>query len=55
MKGIANLLKTNFEKGLSGDDEDLLNRRNALGANRYPRKKGRSFLVCFSLLPDCGY
>ncbi|XP_020109417.1 calcium-transporting ATPase 8, plasma membrane-type-like isoform X2 [Ananas comosus] len=45
VKGIANLLKTNLEKGISGDDEDLLSRRNALGANRYPRKKGRSFLV----------
>ncbi|MED6149994.1 Calcium-transporting ATPase 8, plasma membrane-type, partial [Stylosanthes scabra] len=41
--GLSNLLKTNLEKGIHGDDADLLKRRNAFGSNDYPRKKGRSF------------
>uniref|UniRef100_A0A0A0K7J1 Calcium-transporting ATPase n=1 Tax=Cucumis sativus TaxID=3659 RepID=A0A0A0K7J1_CUCSA len=44
VKGLSNLLKTSTEKGISGDETDLLNRRNAFGSNTYPRKKGRSFL-----------
>ncbi|RVW28164.1 Calcium-transporting ATPase 10, plasma membrane-type [Vitis vinifera] len=40
---LAELLKTNLEKGILGDDADLLRRRNAFGSNTYPRKKGRSF------------
>ncbi|KAI5387961.1 hypothetical protein KIW84_073885 [Lathyrus oleraceus] len=43
--GVSNLLKTDLEKGVDGDDADLLRRRNAFGSNNYPRKKGRSFLV----------
>ncbi|KAG2648889.1 hypothetical protein PVAP13_1NG071300 [Panicum virgatum] len=43
VKGLANLLKTNLEKGIHGDEADLSCRANAFGANRYPRKKGRSF------------
>uniref|UniRef100_A0ACD5V6V2 Uncharacterized protein n=2 Tax=Avena sativa TaxID=4498 RepID=A0ACD5V6V2_AVESA len=43
VKGLLNLLKTNSEKGIHGDEEDLSCRANAFGANRYPRKKGRSF------------
>ncbi|XP_029118614.1 calcium-transporting ATPase 5, plasma membrane-type isoform X2 [Elaeis guineensis] len=45
VKGLANLLKTNLDKGISGDDAELLRRRNAFGVNTYPRKKGRSFLI----------
>ncbi|CAO2044746.1 unnamed protein product [Urochloa humidicola] len=45
VKGLANLLKTNLEKGMHGDEADLSSRANAFGANRYPRKKGRSFWV----------
>ncbi|CAL5023669.1 unnamed protein product [Urochloa decumbens] len=45
VKGLANLLKTNSEKGIHGDEADLSCRANAFGANRYPRKKGRSFWV----------
>ncbi|XP_007014495.2 PREDICTED: calcium-transporting ATPase 10, plasma membrane-type [Theobroma cacao] len=41
--GLSELLKTNLEKGIHGDDTDLLKRRNAFGSNTYPRKKGRSF------------
>ncbi|KAK2395507.1 calcium-transporting ATPase 8, plasma membrane-type [Trifolium repens] len=43
--GVSNLLKTDLEKGISGDDADLLRRRNAFGSNNYPRKKGRSFMM----------
>ncbi|TKW37713.1 hypothetical protein SEVIR_1G066100v4 [Setaria viridis] len=45
VKGLTNLLKTNSEKGIHGDEADLSCRANAFGANRYPRKKGRSFWV----------
>lgn len=44
-KGLSNLLKTNLDKGVFGDDSELLRRRNAFGANTYPQKKGRSFFV----------
>ncbi|XVF19075.1 hypothetical protein REPUB_Repub11eG0078900 [Reevesia pubescens] len=40
---LSELLKTNLEKGIHGDDNDLLKRRNAFGSNTYPQKKGRSF------------
>lgn len=45
VKGLSNKLKTNLVTGVSGDENDLLKRRNAFGSNRYPQKKGRSFLV----------
>ncbi|XWS52308.1 hypothetical protein CRYUN_Cryun11dG0057000 [Craigia yunnanensis] len=43
VNGLSELLKTNLEKGIPGDDPDLLKRKNAFGSNTYPRKKGRSF------------
>ncbi|WVZ19262.1 hypothetical protein V8G54_006584 [Vigna mungo] len=43
--GLSILLKTNLEKGIHGDDADLLKRRNSFGSNNYPRKKGRGFLM----------
>ncbi|XP_044471371.1 calcium-transporting ATPase 10, plasma membrane-type-like isoform X2 [Mangifera indica] len=43
VKGLSDLLKTNLEKGINGDDADLLKRRNVFGSNTYPKKKGRSF------------
>ncbi|XP_030544971.1 calcium-transporting ATPase 10, plasma membrane-type [Rhodamnia argentea] len=43
VKQLSNLLKTNLEKGICGDDADLHARRNAFGSNTYPHKKGRSF------------
>lgn len=43
VEGLANALKTNVEKGICGDDADLLKRKNAFGSNTYPRKKGRGF------------
>uniref|UniRef100_A0A1D1XC54 Calcium-transporting ATPase n=2 Tax=Anthurium amnicola TaxID=1678845 RepID=A0A1D1XC54_9ARAE len=45
VKGLANFLKTNLDRGISGDDTELLRRRSAFGCNTYPRKKGRSFWV----------
>ncbi|XP_008789606.2 calcium-transporting ATPase 5, plasma membrane-type-like [Phoenix dactylifera] len=45
VKGLANLLKTNLDRGISGDDAELSRRRNAFGANTYPQMKGRSFWV----------
>ncbi|KAK9715797.1 hypothetical protein RND81_06G190300 [Saponaria officinalis] len=41
--GLAKMLKSNLEKGISGDEQDLLERKNVFGSNTYPRKKGRSF------------
>lgn len=46
IKGLSSLLKSSPDKGISGDDADLLKRKNAFGTNTYPRKKGRSFWVC---------
>ncbi|KAK4602832.1 hypothetical protein RGQ29_011719 [Quercus rubra] len=43
VKGLSELLKTNLEKGVKGDDADLVKRKNAFGSNTYPKKKGRSF------------
>ncbi|XP_044463633.1 calcium-transporting ATPase 8, plasma membrane-type-like isoform X2 [Mangifera indica] len=43
VKGLSDLLKTNLEKGINGDDADLLKRRNVFGSNTYPKKRGRSF------------
>ncbi|KAL3579571.1 hypothetical protein D5086_021075 [Populus alba] len=43
-KGLSNMLKTNLVTGITGDEDDLIKRRNAFGTNRYPQKKGRSFL-----------
>ncbi|KAM7473532.1 hypothetical protein LguiB_020775 [Lonicera macranthoides] len=42
-KGLAAKLKTDTEKGISGEEVDLLQRKNIFGSNTYPRKKGRSF------------
>ncbi|CAH8279961.1 unnamed protein product [Arabidopsis lyrata] len=43
-QGLSNLLKTNPEKGISGDDDELLKRKTVYGSNTYPRKKGKGFL-----------
>ncbi|KAK9697194.1 hypothetical protein RND81_08G020600 [Saponaria officinalis] len=41
--GLAQKLKSNLDKGISGSDEELLERKNIFGSNTYPQKKGRSF------------
>nr|GMC94645.1 calcium-transporting ATPase 10, plasma membrane-type-like isoform X1 [Ipomoea batatas] len=40
---VAEKLKSNLEKGVHGDEADLLERKNRYGSNTYPRKKGRNF------------
>ncbi|KAJ3693453.1 hypothetical protein LUZ60_008933 [Juncus effusus] len=45
IKGLASMLKTDTEKGISGDETDLSNRKATFGSNTYPRKKGKGFLV----------
>jgi hypothetical protein len=47
ISGVAPMLNTDTKKGISGDDSDLMARQNAFGSNTYPRKKGRSLLVCW--------
>ncbi|KAK4748305.1 hypothetical protein SAY87_014891 [Trapa incisa] len=44
VKGISDMLRTNLETGIIGDEGDILSRKSAFGSNTYPRKKGRSFL-----------
>ncbi|KAM7260123.1 hypothetical protein ACFE04_015864 [Oxalis oulophora] len=44
VKGLSELLKTNNETGIIGDEVDLSKRRSAFGSNTYPQKKGRSLL-----------
>ncbi|RZB58019.1 Calcium-transporting ATPase 9, plasma membrane-type [Glycine soja] len=39
IRGLSNLIKSNPDKGISGDDAHLLKRKNAFGTNTYPRKK----------------
>ncbi|CAA7048833.1 unnamed protein product [Microthlaspi erraticum] len=43
VKGLSELLKTNLDKGIHGDDDDISRRKSAFGSNTYPQKKGRSF------------
>ncbi|XP_039050344.1 calcium-transporting ATPase 9, plasma membrane-type-like [Hibiscus syriacus] len=43
VKGLSDMLRTNLETGINGDDIDLSKRKNAFGSNTYPQKKGRSF------------
>ncbi|RDY04261.1 Calcium-transporting ATPase 10, plasma membrane-type [Mucuna pruriens] len=45
VEGLAHLLETNLDKGIHGDDADLVKRKKAFGSNNYPRKSGRSFLM----------
>ncbi|THU54517.1 hypothetical protein C4D60_Mb10t25940 [Musa balbisiana] len=45
VKGLSHMLKSNIERGIIGDESELLHRRIIFGANTYPKKKGRNFLV----------
>ncbi|CAK7323705.1 unnamed protein product [Dovyalis caffra] len=44
VKGLSNMLETNLATGITGDENDLIKRRNAFGTNGYPQKKGRIIL-----------
>ncbi|CAK8535562.1 unnamed protein product [Lathyrus sativus] len=41
VKGLSDFLKSDLEKGISGNDDDLSKRKTAFGTNTYPRKKGK--------------
>ncbi|KAL9250498.1 Calcium-transporting ATPase 10, plasma membrane-type-like protein [Drosera capensis] len=41
--GLSEKLKTDTEKGIQGNDDDIVRRRDVFGSNTYPRKKSRSF------------
>ncbi|CAH1432570.1 unnamed protein product [Lactuca virosa] len=43
VNGLAEMLKTNPDKGINDDEANILDRKNVFGSNTYPRKKGRSF------------
>ncbi|KAG9160379.1 hypothetical protein Leryth_008775 [Lithospermum erythrorhizon] len=43
VKGVSDKLKSNVDKGISGDEGDVLKRKNVFGSNTYPQKKGRNF------------
>ncbi|KVI05843.1 Calcium-transporting P-type ATPase, N-terminal autoinhibitory domain-containing protein [Cynara cardunculus var. scolymus] len=61
VKGLSEMLKTDLDRGVPGDDCELSDRRNAFGSNTYPVKEGRSFLVCYIfnatnfLICSCSY
>ncbi|KAK6118714.1 hypothetical protein DH2020_047519 [Rehmannia glutinosa] len=44
IKGLADMLKTDTERGIVGGEDELSQRRSTFGSNTYPIKKGRSFL-----------
>lgn len=44
VKGLATMLNTNLETGVSGEDDDIVKRQNTFGSNTYPTKKGKGFL-----------
>ncbi|KAK3000569.1 hypothetical protein RJ639_021979 [Escallonia herrerae] len=44
VKGVSELLKTNVDRGIAGDDNELSSRRSTFGSNTYPIKEGQSFL-----------
>ncbi|XP_050383372.1 calcium-transporting ATPase 9, plasma membrane-type [Argentina anserina] len=44
VKGVSSMINTNLEKGIDGNEPDLVRRRDVFGSNTYPQKKGRSFL-----------
>jgi len=46
VRGLSDLLKSNLNKGVSPDEDELLRRRDIFGANTYPRKKRRSIWSC---------
>nr|XP_051200553.1 calcium-transporting ATPase 5, plasma membrane-type-like [Lolium perenne] len=46
VSGLSGLLKSNLERGINSNEEDVLKRRDLFGANTYPRKK-RKGIWCF--------
>ncbi|EER99121.2 calcium-transporting ATPase 5, plasma membrane-type isoform X1 [Sorghum bicolor] len=42
VKGLSDLLKSDLDRGVSPDENELMQRRDIFGANTYPRKERRS-------------
>uniref|UniRef100_A0A8R7UJP7 Calcium-transporting ATPase n=1 Tax=Triticum urartu TaxID=4572 RepID=A0A8R7UJP7_TRIUA len=42
VSGLSDLLKSNLDRGVSSNEDELLQRRDIYGANTYPRKKRKS-------------
>ncbi|GLT28691.1 hypothetical protein SLA2020_036030 [Shorea laevis] len=53
VNGLSGMLKTNLDKGINGDESDLLNRRNIFGSNTYPCKKGSFWRFVWEACQDC--
>ncbi|KAI3513987.1 hypothetical protein L1887_12285 [Cichorium endivia] len=51
VKGLAEKLKTNPDKGIHDDESNILDRKNVFGSNTYPRRNGRRSFWRF--LYDC--
>ena len=45
VSGLSDLLKSNLDRGVSSNEDELLQRRDIFGANTYPRKKRKSIWV----------
>ncbi|KAL0414964.1 UNVERIFIED_CONTAM: Calcium-transporting ATPase 9, plasma membrane-type [Sesamum latifolium] len=45
VRGLSDMLNTDPETGIYGNEDELLKRRNTFGSNTYPVKKGRTFLM----------
>ncbi|KAI3900110.1 hypothetical protein MKW98_001010 [Papaver atlanticum] len=43
VNGLSEMLKTDANKGITGDDDDILSRKNIFWSNTYPQKKARTF------------
>ncbi|XP_026451794.1 calcium-transporting ATPase 10, plasma membrane-type-like, partial [Papaver somniferum] len=42
VNGLSEMLRTDANKGITGDDDDILSRKNIFGSNTYPQKKSRT-------------
>ncbi|KAL6660830.1 hypothetical protein ACP70R_000214 [Stipagrostis hirtigluma subsp. patula] len=51
VKGMSDLLKSDIDRGISPNEDELSQRRNAYGANTYPRKKRKNILDAIRKAP----
>jgi Ca2+-transporting ATPase len=45
VSGLSDLLKSNIDRGINSNEDELLKRRGLFGENTYPRKKRKSIWV----------
>ncbi|TVU05043.1 hypothetical protein EJB05_48191 [Eragrostis curvula] len=45
VRGLSDLLKSNLDRGIHPNEDELLQRRNIYGSNTYPRKKRKNILL----------